>query len=204
MAGLFDLPVWTLENPQRPREYVITGPQGELLANVARVPTAPPAQGGNVPYANPHAAADESRVLVRVAGQDDVPIFFVDRVGDPMMGTPQLSVVAPDGSLIGHMVVKSSGVKGIFKFMALGGDVTANRTICDAHNQEIYTITSSMRDHVVNDPQGNELAQIEITQSPAREKARRLTLKQRYQFQDPMRTLIAASPLVLDLTTPLT
>ncbi|WP_329519272.1 hypothetical protein [Spirillospora sp. NBC_01491] len=209
MAGLYDAPIWTMDEPAGHRAYVITGPQGELLARAVRVPTGRPEPrgGGALPYADPHAAVDESRVLVRVEGPDETPLFFVDRAGNPMTELTRPAVLAPDGSRIGHMATRPVGAKSLFKAFSSGGRTTTERVVHDGYDQVVCTVTGGAgaqgQDCTVTDAQGTEVALIEIRRSATSQKRRSLTLKQRYaQLPEPLRTLVIAAPLALELSTP--
>jgi hypothetical protein len=63
-----------------------------------------------MPYANPHALYDESRVVVCVADPAGTPYFYVDRVNNPATAPQPAYVVAPDGKPLGSVTIRTGGV----------------------------------------------------------------------------------------------
>src|SRR5919198_1336833 len=110
MVHLYQALTWTIDEPERSREYVIHA-GGELLANVTRVAISRPDDAA-MPYANPHAQHDENRIVVRAAGPDGTPYFYVDRTSNTTYPQPAF-VVAPNGALIGSVAARTGGMKGV-------------------------------------------------------------------------------------------
>ena len=111
MPHLYQALTWTIDEPSRPREYVIHD-DGQVLANVSRVAVQRP-EDTAMPYANPHTHHDDSRIVLCVAAPDGAPYFYVDRTHNPTHPQPAF-VVAPNGGLIGSVAVDTGGVKGVF------------------------------------------------------------------------------------------
>jgi hypothetical protein len=202
MAHLYGALTWTLDEPGRPREYVIHD-GGEVLANATRVALARPDDAA-MPYANPHAGYDETRIVVCVAGPDRAPYFYVDRTNDPMHPRPAF-VVAPNGGLIGSVAVSTGGVKGAFKL--LSGQRGGRYALLDATARPIATVTGAgMRDPgaegTITDPNGATIAWYSTALSPGGRGRRRHTMRLERPLPEPLHTLVLASLIGVELMTP--
>jgi hypothetical protein len=203
MAHLYEATIWTIDEPERPREYVVHA-NGELLANVTRVKIASPDDAA-MPYANPHAQYDERRTVVCAADPAGTPYFFVDRNNVSMTGPQPAFVVAPDGKLLGSVVVRSGGVKGIFKL--LSGQGGGGHALLDGNGQTLATMVSPpmsgpTRDGTVADPAGAEIGRYTIERSPYSDRRRRYTMRVRNIAAEPLRTMLVASLIGVELMAP--
>jgi len=213
VTDLWSAPAWVLEEPEQRREYVILDQAGQVLANVPRVPLQPPNQGGGgLPYADPHAQRDESRVVVRVADPGGATLFFVDRIGTPADGTPDhVLVVAGDGqTMIGSLALATQSARSAFRIVRGGGFGGTAYAIRDAQGQEIGRATRQPAPpgtpelHLtVTDGQGAEVGRLNATQSAYGERRRRWELQWANWPQDPLRMLVMASPIAIELLMPI-
>ncbi|MBO2454299.1 hypothetical protein J4573_44940 [Actinomadura barringtoniae] len=219
MTDLWNAPAWVLEEPEQRREYVILDQAGQVLANVPRVPLQPQGGqggggggGGGLPYANPHAQHDESRVVVRVADPSGTTLFFVDRIGTPADGTPDhVLVVAGDGqTMIGSLALATAGARSAFRIVRGGGFGGTGYAMRDAQGQEVGRATRQPTPpgtpelhFSLADGQGTEVGRLHATQSAYGERRRRWELQWGNWPQDPLRMLVMASPIAIELLTPI-
>lgn len=145
MTHLYRALSWTVDEPERPREYVIHD-DGVILAKVNRVAVARPDDAA-MPYANPHASYDETRIVVCATAPDGTPYFYVDRTPGTTGPTPAF-IVAPNGGLIGAIAVRRVGLKGMFRL--LSGQAGGGLLLQDASGKPVATAAGRAR----NDPQG--------------------------------------------------
>lgn len=202
MAHLYEALTWTIDEPQRPREYVIHD-DGELLANVSRVAMRRPDDAA-MPYANPHVQYDENRTVVCVAGPDRTPYFYVDRTNDLMRPQPAY-VVAPNGGLIGSVTVATGGVKGAFKL--LSGKRGSRFLLADAQgNQSAFLTSPGMQnpheEGTITDAAGQQIGAYKIAHSPYNDRRRRYIARIHAPLPEPQRTLVLASLIGVELMTP--
>jgi hypothetical protein len=202
MTHLYEALSWTIDEPGRPREYVIHW-GGEVLANVTRV-AIPRPDDAAMPYGNPHAAYDETRTVVCVAGPDRTPYFYVDRTNDPMRPRPAF-VVAPNGGLIGSVAVSTGGVKGAFKL--LSGRRGARFALLDATGVLVATMTGAARanpgeEATITDPNGATIARYSTGLSATGHARRRHTMRLDRPLPEPGHTLVLASLIGVELMTP--
>jgi hypothetical protein len=203
LTHLYEALTWTIDEPERPREYVVHA-DGELLANVTRVRIARPDDAA-MPYANPHAQYDERRIVVCAADPTGTPYFYVDRSNESMTGPRPAFVVAPDGRLLGSVAVRTGGVKGIFKL--LRGQTGGGYALLDANGQSLATMVSPpmsapTRPGTVTDPAGAEIARYVIQRSPYSDRRRRYIMRLRNIAQEPLRTVLLASLIGVELMIP--
>jgi hypothetical protein len=202
VTPLCDALTWTIDEPERPREYVIHA-NGELLANVTRVKISRPDDSA-MPYANPHAQYDESRILVCAIDPAGAPYFYVDRINNPQAPQPAF-VVAPDGRPLGSVTIRTGGVKGIFKLFT--GQADSGYALIDAHGQNLAIMvnppmTAPTQAGIVTDPAGSEIAHYNVERSPYSDRRRRYTMRLHDVAQEPLRTLLFASLIGVELMTP--
>lgn len=202
MTPLHEALAWTIDEPERPREYVVHS-NGELLANVTRVKIARPDDAA-MPYANPHAQYDERRIVVCAVDPAGTPYFYVDH-SKSTTGPQPAFVVAPDGKLVGSVVVSTVGVKGIFKLFS--GRASAGRALLDANGGTLAVMTSPpmnapTQDGTVTDPAGAEIARYTTERSPYSDRRRRYTMRLRNVAPEPLRTVLFASLIGVELMTP--
>jgi hypothetical protein len=223
MPDLFNSPVLLMEQPSAQLDYKITDPQGVPLAYVTQVAGDRPKTGIAGLFADPV----RSRVAVQVAGPDGSPLFFVDRADQtPRAMHPPCAVVAPDGQLIGHvdedMPAKMARMARTGGRVAVGGPkgtemYDQTRRLLDAQQQPLCQIaweptkTRTMSSDAVNpsyyreggryavfmDMNGTQIAYLDI--SASNRKSDRFTLQIGYQLPEPLRTLVIAAPLAMDL-----
>jgi hypothetical protein len=203
MAHLYEALAWTIDEPERPREYVVHA-NGELLANITRVKTRRPDDAA-MPYANPHAQYDESRIVVCATDPAGTPYFYVDRVNDPMTAPQPALVVAPDGKPLGSVAVHTGGVKGIFKL--LFGRVESGYALMDAQGQNLAImvsppLTAPTQEGTVTDSRGEEIARYNVERSPYSDRRRRYTMRLRNIAPEPLRTVLFASLIGVELMAP--
>lgn len=202
MPSLYEALTWTIDEPRRPREYVVHD-NGEVLANVTRVPVRRQDDSA-MPYANPHAQYDETRTVVCFAAPDQTPYFFVDRTNDPMRPQPAY-VVAPNGGLIGSVAVMTGGLKGVVKLMS--GKSGGRYALLDAQGGETAFVTGpGMRnpseEGTITDPGGNRIGSYLTGHSPYDDRRRRYTVRVFAPLAEPQRTLVLASLIGIELMIP--
>ncbi|TDD80510.1 hypothetical protein E1293_20575 [Actinomadura darangshiensis] len=205
MPTLYEALAWTMDEPGPSRSYVFRDGD-EVLANAARVPVQRQDQGSSVPYADPHAQYDETRVVVCVAAPDGSPYFYVDRTNDPMRPQPAF-VVAAAGGLIGSIAVATGGVKGVFSLMS--GKSGGRYTLLDAQQRPLATLTGpGLRDPkaegAVTDASGTEIARVATDVSPYNDRRRRRSMRVHQPLPEPLHTLVLASLVGVELMTPAT
>jgi hypothetical protein len=207
MSHLYDARTWTIDEPNRPREYVISA-NDEVLANVTRVPMRRPDDAA-MPYANPHAQYDETRTVVCAASPDGAtPFFYVDRTNDSVTGPAPALVVAPDGSRIGAIAVNHVGLRGIFKLMSgQGGGRGGGFALLDASGRPLATVLSPgpsnpAGEGTITDSGGTEIARYSTELSPYAARRRRHTVRVHQPLAEPLHTLVLASLLGVELMTP--
>jgi hypothetical protein len=201
---LYQALTWTIDEPERPREYVIHD-NGQLLANVSRVAVRRPDDAA-MPYANPHTHYDETRIVLCVAGPDRTPYFYLDRTNDPMRPQPSF-VVAPNGGLIGSVVVETDGIKGAFQL--LSGRRGSGYALRDARNEPVASIlfpprSSPGEEGTITDRNDTELARHTIDHSPYNAGRRRRIVRLHHPLAEPLRTLVLASMIGVELMIPVT
>ncbi|KAB2347822.1 hypothetical protein [Actinomadura rudentiformis] len=200
MPHLYEALTWTIDEPDRPLEFVFHN-DGEVLAKATRV--APPRQGdAAMPYANPHGQADDSRLMLCVAGADGTPYFYVDHTRDPMVTSPSF-VVSPDGGLIGSVAVKRGGLKEAFTLFRGRGEV--RMVIQDADRQPVAMMTTPLDPTVdgrLTDARGGaELGRYrERALDGGRRRRRVMRLNQ--ALPEPARTLVLGSLIGVELMVP--
>lgn len=202
MPSLYEALTWTIDEPGPPRTYVFHDGD-ELLANGARVPVRRPDDAA-MPYANPHAQYDESRVVIRVAAPDGSPYFHVDRTNDPMRPRPAY-VVAANGELIGSIAVATGGLKGVFSLMS--GKSGGRFSLLDAQSRQLATFTGpGLRnpdaEGILNDASGTEIARVTTGHSPYNDRRRRRTVRLHGPLPEPLHTLVLAMVIGVELMTP--
>lgn len=201
MTHLYEAMRWTVDEPGQPREYVVHD-GGEILANVRRVAVARPGDAA-MPYANPHAAYDETRIVVCAAGPDGTPYFYVDRTPHANGSAPAL-VVAPNGAFIGSVCVGKVGLGGVFKL--LSGQGGSGFDLRDASGTILATMTSPTRSNhggTVTDPHGTPVAWRSVAVSPHVRRRRQHTMRIDRRHPEPLHTLLLAALIGVELMTPL-
>lgn len=214
MSDLFNSPVLLIEQPSRQLNYQITDPQGAALAYVTQVAGNRPKTGLAGLFADP----DTSRVAVQVARPDGTPLFFVDRAAGRYMmsGFMQApcAVVAPDGRLIGHLDPNTAELAQgrLTGDNRLAGGYVPKHRLLDAEQRPLCRIAwepsrawegatethwEGGRYAVFIDMNGTQIAHLDISASDRT--TDRFTLQIGYQLPDPLRTLVIAAPLAMDL-----
>lgn len=199
--GLYESPSWIMDEPQRPREFVIHE-DGEVLANITRVPLQRQDDPA-LPYANPHAYYDENRIVLCAAGPDGMPYFYVDRVRDPMRPRPSM-VLAPDGSSVGSIAVKT-GITSVAKLLV--GRKGSGYALMDGYGRQVALLSHPPRsapeqDGVIEDAQGAEVARFRTELSPHHDRRRRYRMRLHHAPAEPVRTLVLAALIGVELMIP--
>jgi hypothetical protein len=214
MSDLFNSPVLLIEQPSKELNYQITDQQGTALAYASQVAGNRPKTGFAAFAATLAAEQDRSRVVVQVARPDGTPLFFVDRAAATPGIKPPCAVVAPDGQLIGSVQYENA-------------EVARNRLASRGTNQHLYQLLdaeqrplcriewepmrlvgrSSEETHWEGgryasfiDMNRTQIAYLDISASGV--KTDRFALQLGFQFPEPLRTLVIAAPLSMDLISP--
>lgn len=218
MSDLFNSPVLQIEQPSKKQlNYQITDPQGAALASVTQVAGDRPKTGFAGFAASLAGEQDRSRVVVQVARPDGPPLFFVDRAARVSgLLQPPCAVVAPDGRLIGSVEHNAAEVarnrlssRGNQQFYRLLD--AEQRPLCQiewervsvrAYQSNDQTTTEFVggRYAVFTDMKEVQLAHLDISASDW--KTDRFTLQLGFQLPEPLRTLVIAAPLAMDLVSP--
>ncbi|HEV7935728.1 MAG TPA: hypothetical protein VGP70_25865 [Actinomadura sp.] len=205
MTDLFNSPVLKVEQPSPELNYQITDPQGTLLAYGTQVMGNRPKTGLGRFFST---GSDRSRVVVQVSRPDGAPLFFVDRAeGQPSSALqPPCAIVTPDGQLIGRVEHNTAAFAASF-LQADGMGITQAHRLVDAQGRPMCDITGEAirvsglsternlrggRYSIFTDLQGTEIARVDGGADP-------YTLQINYQLPEPLRTLVIAAPLALDL-----
>ncbi|GAA2615556.1 hypothetical protein SMC26_25045 [Actinomadura fulvescens] len=226
MTDLYNSPALRVEQPEDENGYVITDPEGGLLGRGTRVMGEQPKKSWlRRNFEGPQALA---RAVVRVEGPDGAPLFFADRAAESNDPTdfqgPPCAVVAPDGTLVGRFefnlqVMASSLQEGRSGLPGGGGTYTDAHRIFDANGQlicdvvwEETTYGAVQTRFIYEDlerPMGGRfctfydrdrtaLARLD-SHTPTWSNKDRYDLQINYRLPEPLRTLILAAPIALDL-----
>ncbi|GAA2615574.1 hypothetical protein SMC26_25030 [Actinomadura fulvescens] len=204
MAHLYEALTWTIDEPDRPLEFVFHN-DGEVLAKAA--PVAPrPNDSAGLPYANPHAAQPDSpRTLLCVAGPDGAPYFYVEHwrstasYNDP-------SVVAANGQRLGSIVAKSEGgLKGMFRLRS--GRQQFRYLLRDEGGATIVVMRPPPMEQpfgegTLTGAEGDEIGRFRTDRSPHGDRRRRHSISLTRPLAEPARTLTLASMLGLEIVIP--
>ncbi len=204
MPHLYQALTWTIDEPSRPREYVIHD-DGQVLANVSRVAVQRP-EDAAMPYANPHTHHDDSRIVLCVAAPDGAPYFYVDRTHNPTHPQPAF-VVAPNGGLIGSVAVDTGGVKGVFGLVS--GRRGARYALRAANNEPVAFLAfpppaNPSDEGTVTARDGSEIARHTVAHSPHHQGRRRRTVRLQGHPAEPAHTLVLASMIGVEMMVPST
>ncbi|MBX6766069.1 MAG: hypothetical protein IRY90_02755 [Actinomadura rubrobrunea] len=208
--SLYDNAALAYREAGEQRHFQILRPDdGALLVNVTQVVGPQPKRGLKRFFS---ASPDRSRAVVRADAPDGTPLFFVDRAEGQEMSAlePPCAVVAPDGRLIGRVVHNAAAFAQSFlegMRAVPGGRSTVQQAhrLLDAQDQPLCDVTWEPvqsgghletfigGNHCVyTDANGTQLARFEGG-----------VLRLAFQFPEPLRTLLIASPLAFALMTDL-
>jgi hypothetical protein len=212
VTDLFNTPVLVVEQPSPQLAYRFVDPQGALLATADQV-------GGQKKSALQRffSTGDRSRIVVQVSRPDGAPLFFVDRgeqqhAPSGVMQAP-CALVAPDGTLIGHVehnrqvALQSWGEAGgmghqqAYRLLDAQG-----RPLCDVAWEPVRIVTRGS----TADPHGvggrfaiyYDMNRVQIARLDADASgivSERSSLQLQYRLPDPLRVLVIASPIAIDL-----
>ncbi|MFI0450874.1 hypothetical protein [Actinomadura sp. 6N118] len=203
MTHLYEALSWTIDEPERPLEFVIHN-DGEVLANVTRVAVRRPDDTG-LPYADPHAQNDLSRTLLCVMDPHATPYFYVEHFSSMSGGYSPAVVVAPDGGRIGVVAVKSGGLKGAFELLTHRH--RPKFSLRDAEGREVVLMVGPPMDNPfaegeLRGPKGSEIGRFATRRSPHNERRRQHTMRVHQALPEPARTLVLASLLGMEIVIP--
>ncbi|MEW2359623.1 hypothetical protein [Spirillospora sp. NPDC029432] len=202
---LDDALAWTIDEPQLFRDFLVHA-DGRPLADVTRLPD-PEADDGLMPYPDPHARYGTDRFRVSAATPDGRPRFIVDWTSDPMKPRPAF-VTAPDGAPIGELAVSVGGFGGAFKFLTGRGG--AGYVLRDARGEVLAGLhTPPMNDpdaeggvEIAGENAGEEIGRFSVGLSPYGDRRRRYTMRLHRPVPEPLRTLLLASLIGMELMVP--
>lgn len=223
MSDLFSSPVLLMVQPSNQLNYQITDPQGAALAHVTQVAGNHPKKGFARFAASLAAEQDRSRVVVQVAQPDGAPLFFVDRAARPPgVWQAPCAVAAPDGQLIGHVEhdaaevartrLSGGGFQQLYRLLdaaqqplcrIVWEQIRVETRVYNRHmdtfldNDDISPRLAGGRFAMFTDMNGVQIAHLDISESGV--KTDRFTLQIGYQLPEPLRTLVIAAPLAMDL-----
>lgn len=204
MTHLYEATAWTIDEPAQSREYVLHS-NGEQLALFDRIAIRRP-EDAAMPYANPHAERDGSRIVVCAMAPDGTKFFYVDWSQSEVAPQPAY-VVAPDNSLIGAVSVSTGGggLKGTLKLIS--GRIGTQYVINDAYGRSLATMAFPPRqdpgqEGTVTDASGEEIARFGVERSPYSDRRRRSTMRLHRALPEPLRTLMFASLVGVELMIP--
>ena len=224
MTDLFNAPVLRYDEPDGEGNYRITDAEGQVLATGSRVMG--DKEKGWLKSVMSSGEELRGRAVVRIDAPDGTPLFFVDRTADEPGGAarvagPSITVVAPDGTLIGRVetnlqLLAETAAEGMPSFPGMGHSYTAGSRVFDASGQHIMNVVweevqidyhhnwssdgTEMRTGgrfcVISDTKGVDLARMDDNSNNRKDKYE-LTLN--FQLPEPLRTLAIATPVVIDL-----
>ena len=203
MGYLYDARTWIVDEPGPPRSYVIHDGE-DVLANVARVPIQRPTDG-LMPYANPHAGYDETRVVVCAAAPDGDRYFYVDHMRNQMGPSPALVVAGNGTDRVGTVAVHTGGLGSVFKLMA--GKRGGSYTLCDARGALMGNLVgpgprNRGAQGTITAPAGAPIATYRTEISPHNPRRRRHTVQLVQSTPEPAHTLVLAALIGVELMTP--
>lgn len=204
MTDLFDSPVLVVDRPSSKPEFTIRGPEGEPLAHVAQV--GGPQRSRVQRWLN---TPNKGQVVVQAARPDRTPLFTVDRAPfttEVLNQRPPAAVMAPDGTLVGRIEDDvRPGARLAFenelraRMTAHGIVDAAGRPICQAVNEPQWGLPSA--NEYTNYVRWTESRFCDYTDEAGVRVARmeRNVLRIFYRLPDPLRFLIVASPVAMNL-----
>jgi hypothetical protein len=199
---LYDALAWTIDEPELFRDFLIHA-DGQVLANVTRVPERSD-EDGLMPYPNPHARYGTRRYEVSAATPDGRPCFTVAWTQHEMKVEPAF-VTAPDGTPIGTVGVDTGGLKQTMKFLA--GRVGAGYALRDARGEALAVLFTPPMDEpeeegAVVSPDEEEIGRFSTVASPYGDRRRRYGMRLHRPSPEPLRTLLLASLIGIELMIP--
>ncbi|MEW2359624.1 hypothetical protein [Spirillospora sp. NPDC029432] len=205
MTNLTDAPVLRIEQRSSQLEYLISDGTGAELGRAVQV-AGPAPRKGLLGLAG--SGLGDARVVLQVSGTDGAPLFYVDRKG----GCP-VAIVGSGGDVIGRFVGDVAGTsraKVDSSRFGLPGAGLVHR-LWDARDRPVGEVAWKVKTAqaatalevlggVCVDMDGTRTAEIEVQERK---------FKDRYTLRippglpgppEPLRTLVRAVPLALDLT----
>jgi hypothetical protein len=222
VADLFNSPVLVIEQPSPHVSYQITDPQGAVLAHANQV-------GGQQKSAFRRffSTGDTARLVVQVSGPDGTPLFSIDRAPQQQVSAiqPPCAIMAPNGAQLGrvehnaatlghHLAAGLLHMQRRYGEAENMGEIPAY-TLIDAANQPLCRLTPEaikyerqMFDSTPN-PIGRrfftytDMNQVPIARLNNDESgdviSERTELQLQFQLPDPLRVLVIASPIAIDI-----
>ncbi|XVQ14253.1 hypothetical protein ACQP1W_17425 [Spirillospora sp. CA-255316] len=199
---LYDALAWTIDEPELFRDFLIHA-DGRVLANVTRVPERSD-DDGLMPYPNPHARYGTGRVEVSAATPEGRPCFTIGWTQREMKVEPAF-VAAPDGTLIGTVEVSVGGLNRLIKLLAGSGG--AGYALRDAQGEVLAAFflpagNDPGEEGTVMIAEGEEIGRFSIGDSPYGDRRRRYVMRLHRPSPEPLRTLMLASLIGIELMVP--
>jgi hypothetical protein len=223
-TDLFNSPVLLIEQPSPQFSYRITDPQGRVLATARQV-------GGKKKnkFQRLFGTGETSRLIVQVSGPDGTPLFFVDRAARQQVTAlqPPCVITAADGAQVGRIEHNTASavhdfgqaspkMRHRYDEAEATGELPAYRLV-DAANQTLCELTPEAIKYVrrqfdsTPDTIGRrfitytDVNQVQIARLNNDESAamlsERTALQLQFQLPDPLRVLVIASPIAIDIMT---
>jgi hypothetical protein len=222
MVDLFTSPTLLIVQPDRTLNYQITDPQGAPLGYAALVGGGAEEKKGMFSRFFGSGEDRSVRTVLQMSRPDGAPLFFLDRAArmTQSVSLPPCSVVAPDGTLIGrvehntaafaqsYLATGGRGIQQSYRLVDATGrplcDVVAEPKFARTHhhtdldgNNDYSTHMAGGRFATYTDMNGVQIATTDLSQSGSI--TDRFVLQLTYQLPDPLRTLVIASPIAIDL-----
>lgn len=222
MTDLFNSPVLVIEQPSPQPSYRITDPQGTLLATADQV-------GGQrkTAFQRFFSTGDTSRLVLQVSRPDGAPLFYVDRAPRQRATSPlqpPCAIMAPDGTQFGRVehnqaaivhnyMSASHAAHGRYGEAQAMGEIPAYRLV-DGTDQPVCQLTpepvrykQTRTGHRPTTIGGRFFTYTDMKQVPIARLdndqavlvSERVTLNLQYRLPDPLRVLVIASPLAIDV-----
>ncbi|XVQ14252.1 hypothetical protein ACQP1W_17420 [Spirillospora sp. CA-255316] len=202
MTSLSTASVLQIEQLSSQLEYRIADEAGQDIGRAVQVAGPTPRKGLLGIYGS---GLGDARVVLEVGGPDGAPMFYVDRKG----GSP-VAIVAADGAVIGRFVYDvAATARSMLSGSRFGfpGAALAHR-LWDARDRPVGEIDWEVKGNgsgrvlealggVCTDMDGGEVAKVEVREKTFKD---RYTLRFLSDPPEPLRTLVVAMPLALDLT----
>ncbi|MFC9973777.1 hypothetical protein ACFVH6_23055 [Spirillospora sp. NPDC127200] len=204
MADLFDTPVLHVRQLSSQLDFEYADERGDLLARATQV-SGPRPKGGALTWFTGAKLVGE--LTLQVTAPDGAPLFALHRLTGPER---PIVLTAPDGTEIGRRLLDPQasaqsmlegwGKVGNHRFQEFEDllDPQGGR-LCRIAWEEVRTgnATREARHCLFLDRQGDELARVDRDEATFYKDRYKLTLHR--PLPEPLRTLVIASPLAIDL-----
>ncbi|MFC5753828.1 hypothetical protein [Actinomadura rugatobispora] len=199
MVSLLGCSVLRIEQRSSQLEYGISDESGQVLGQAVQVAGPKPRKGLIAMFGG--SGLGGARVVVQVEGADGGVLFYVDRQD----GAP-VAIVGADGVVIGRFVDDPAGAA---KYLVERKPGLVHRLL-DVRDRTVGEVDWEMKRRsseeavsvvpvggVCTDLEGRRVAEIEVREATFKD---RYTLRLEGEPAEPLRTLVLATPLALDLT----